>query len=284
MTKRLRPFLLIVMMNSVFAQSPWLQEKKSLLSQISFNIIPEYHQIYLNSGKTYTTERNLKDNTLQAWLEYGLSDYTTFQLILPLKFLSAGSLVEEDFQTPQTTSGSLQAFGNISFIWKQKLVQQTWILTSHIIAEFPTADYQDQSGLRSGYDAWGFSAALSTGRGFGHTYFYTYLGIGTRSNDYSGFFTGGVEAGYQVSRSISVAGVINILQSLQNGTRQDPLSNLRTGLYVNDQEFIAWGLKVFGPIIPDKFGYSAALFGAFSGNFVAKSPSLNLGLYYIFSL
>jgi hypothetical protein len=93
-----------------------------------------------------------------------------------------------------------------------------------------------------------------------------------------------VEAGYQVSRSISVAGVINILQSLQNGTRQDPLSNLRTGLYVNDQEFIAWGLKVFGPIIPDKFGYSAALFGAVGGNFVAKSPSLNLGLYYIFSL
>jgi hypothetical protein len=272
------------MVNSVFAQSPWLHEKKTLLTQISFNIIPEYNQLYLNSGETYTTERNLKDNTLQAWLEYGLSDYTAFQVILPLKFLTAGSLVENDFQTPQTRAGSLQAFGNFSLIWKQKLVQQTWIVTSHLLVEFPTADYQGESGLRSGYDAWALFAALSTGRGFGRTYIYAHLGVGTRTNEYSSFFTGGVEAGYQVSRSISVAGVINILQSLQNGTRQDPLNNLLTGLYVNDQEFIAWGLKVFGPIIPDKFGYSAALFGAVGGNFVAKSPSLNLGLYYIFSL
>jgi hypothetical protein len=283
MIKALRYILLISIINPVWAQSPWLQEKNTLLTQISFNVIPEYHQLYLNSGKTYTTERNLKDNTLQAWIGYGFSEKTGFQLILPIKYLNAGDLVEKDTQTAQTTSGSLQAFGNIALIWKQKLLHQSWLLTSHLIAELPTAKYQDDSGLRSGYDAGSISAALSTGRGFGLIYLYAYLGIGYRSNDYSGFYTGGFEVGYQFARSISVATVINVLQSLQNGTRQDPVNNILTGLYVDNQEYIAWGLKVFGPIIPDKFGYSAAMFGAVNGNFVAKSPALNLGVYYIFS-
>jgi hypothetical protein len=270
-------------MNSLWAQSPWIQKKSTLLTQISLNTIRNYNQLYLNSGDTYSTERDLTDNTLQAWLDYGISDYTSLQLILPLKFLNAGELVESNIQTPaMTTSGSLNAIGNMVLTWKQKLFQQSWLLTSHINIEFPTAEYQDDTGLRSGYDAWAFSAVLSAGRGFGKTYFYAHLGIGTRSNDYSTFYTGGFEWGYHIAKPIWVAAVINALQSFENGTRQDPVNNLLTGLYVNDQEFISWGIKIFGSIIPDKFGYSVALFGAFNGNFVAKSPSFNLGMYYNF--
>jgi len=51
----------------------------------------------------------------------------------------------------------------------------------------------------------------------------------------------------QIANPLWIAGVINLLQSFQNGSRQDPINNLRTGLYVNDQEFIAWGLKIFVP-------------------------------------
>jgi hypothetical protein len=272
------------MINYVCAQSPWLQDKRTLLTQISFNIIPEYHQLFLNSGNTYNTERNIKDNTLQGWFDYGISDHTALQMILPIKFMNAGDLVDSDTPTPQTSSGSLQAFGNISLTWKQKLLQQTWILTSNLSIEFPTAQYQNKTGLRSGFDAWSILAALSTGRGFGRAYFYAHLGIGTRSNDYSSFLTGGFEGGYQLSRHIWVAGVVSILQSFQNGTRQDPVNNLLTGLYVNNQEFIAGGLKLFGSIISDKLGYSLSVFTATSGNFVAKSVPVNLGVFYIFSL
>jgi len=272
------------MINYVCAQSPWLQDKRALLTQISFNIIPEYHQLFLNSGKTYDTERNIKDNTLQGWFDYGISDHTAMQMILPIKFMNAGQLVESHTTTPHTSSGSLQAFGNISLIWKQKLLHQAWILTNNLIMEFPTAHYQDDSGLRSGYDAWSISAALSTGRGFGRAYFYTHLGIGARSNNYSSFFTGGFEGGYQLSQHFWVAGVVSILQSFLNGSRQDPVNNLLTGLYVNNQEFIAGGLKLFGSIIPEKLGYSLSVFTAASGNFVAKSAPVNLAVFYIFSL
>jgi hypothetical protein len=277
-------FLIFIIVNSVNAQSPWLQKKGSLLTQISFNAIPEYHQLFLSTGNTYETERNLNDYTLQGWTEYGISDYTSIQLILPVKFLKAGDLARSEIKTPQTSSGSLQAFGNIALVWKQKLVEQTWILTSHLIMEVPTASYQAETGLRSGYDAGSISAVLSTGRGFERFYFYSHFGIGARSNDYSSFYTVGFEGGYQLSQTIWVAGVVNVLQSFMNGTRQDPVNNMQTGFYINDQEFLAWGLKLFGTIIPDKFGYSLSLFSAPGGNFVAKSAPINLGVYYIFSL
>jgi hypothetical protein len=284
MKKILQAFLLLSLINCLWAQSPWIQKKSTLLTQLSLNTIRSYNQLYLNSGDTRSTERSLTDNTFQAWFEYGLTDYNSFQLVLPIKFLDAGDLVNPNIGTPaKTSSGSLNAFGNMVFTWKKNLVKQTWLLTSNLNIEFPTAMYDDNTGLRSGYDAWVFSAALSAGRGFGKTYIYGHLGIGTRSNDYSTFYSGGLEWGYHIVKPIWVAGVLNILQSFENGTRQDPVNNLLTGLYVNDQEYIAWGLKIFGPIIPDKFGYSLALFGAFNGNFVAKAPSLNLGIYYIFS-
>jgi len=284
MNKTYLSILLMLVINSLFAQSPWIQQKKTLLTQISFNTIPKYHQLFLSSGGTYNTERNLIDNTLQGWFEYGVSDHTALQLILPFKFMNAGELIDTESQTSQTSSGSLQALGNITFIWKQKLLQQDWILTSNLIVELPAAEYQDDTGLRSGYDAWSLSAALSTGRGFGNAYFYAHLGIGGRSNDYSGFITGGFEGGYQITQNFWVAGVVSVLQSFMNGTRQDPVNNLLTGLYVNNQEFIAGGVKLFGSIIPDKFGYSLSVYSAVSGNFVAKSTPINLGLYYIFAL
>jgi hypothetical protein len=275
--------ILIVLTTGLWAQSPWIQEKGTLLAQVSWNTISNYNQLYLSSGETYSTERKLTDNTFQGWFEYGLFNSTSLLLITPFKVLKAGDLVDVNNQDPQTTAGSFSTLGNISFIWKQKLLHQDWILTSHVIVDFQTADYQDGTGLRSGYDARTFSVVLSAGRGFGKTYFYAHLGIGTRSNNYSNIFTAGFEWGYHIARPVWVAVVINALQSFENGTRQDPVNNRLTGLYVNDQEYISWGIKLFGPIIPDKFGYNAAIFGAFSGNYVAKAPSLNLGLYYTFS-
>jgi hypothetical protein len=272
-------------MNSLWAQSPWLQPTGRLLTQISFNTIQDYNQLYLSSGETFSTERQLTDNTLQAWFEYGLSDYTSVKLIAPFKIQEAGEVVDNNTGTEAiTNSGSLSATGNVVLSWKQKLLHHQWLLTSHVNIEFPTAKYQDKTGLRSGYDAWAFSGSLSAGRGFGPTYFYAHLGIGARTNDYSTFYMGGFEWGYHIFNPIWVAAVLNVLQSFENGTREDPPNNLLTGLYVNDQEFVAWGIKLFGPIIPDRFGYNLSLFGAFNGNFVAKAPSINFGLYYLFSV
>jgi len=273
----------ISLMNFLWAQSPWLQKKGSLLNQISFNTIQNYSELYLSSGETFTTERNLTDNTVQAWFEYGLFETTSLQLVAPLKFLKAGDPSQTENQTPQTSSGSLNSIGNVIFTWKQNWLHQTWLLTSHFNIELPTTQYDDASGLRSGYDAWAFSATLSAGRGFEATYVYAHLGIGSRTNDYSSFYTGGFEWGYHVFKPLWIAGVLNVLQSFKNGDRTEPDNNILTGLYVNDQEFIAWGIKVFGQITDENFGYSAALFGAFKGNHVAKSPSINLGLYYRFS-
>jgi hypothetical protein len=276
--------LILSISTSGFAQSPWPQPEKKLLTQLSFNIIPTYNELYVNQAESYVTERKLQDMTLQGWFEYGLSSKTAFLMILPIKILEAGELSADQGTTPFTSVGSLRAFSNIRFAWKQKWFGQAWIVSSILQLELPTTQYKDESGLRSGYDAWGGSFSLSTGRGFGNAYMFGFLGVGTRSNDYSDYITGGLEVGYRLFSQLWLAGVFDLLQSLQNGSREDPLNNQLTGLYLNDQEYLAWGLKIFGEIIPEQLGYSAALFGAFSGNFVAKSPTLNLGLFYRFSL
>ena len=50
-------------------------------------------------------------------------------------------------------------------------------------------------------------------------------------------------------------------------------------MYVNDQEYTAYGIKIIGEISPE-FGIIAGFGGAFSGNNVAKQAAINIGLYY----
>lgn len=275
--------VVIFLCAAVQAQSPWTQPAKELYMQLSVSIIPEYNELYINKGDPIGTERQLQDLILQGWFEYGLAESSSILLIIPFKSLDAGELADTDNTNPQTVTGSLQSLGNVRLSFKQIWSQQTWIFTSHLSVDLPTAQYKDDTGLRSGYDALSAAIDLSAGRGFGNGYFYGYLGAGYRTNNYSSFITGGLEGGYQLADYLWVAGVIDILQSMQNGSREDPLNNLLTGFYVNNQEYLAWGVKAFGHIIPEKLGCSAAIYGAFSGNFVAKSPAINLGLFYIFS-
>ena len=72
---------------------------------------------------------------------------------------------------------------------------------------------------------------------------------------------------------------LDFVISLNNGNYEVPLENALTALYVNNQEYTAFGLKAIGKITLD-FGFIAGFGGAFSGTHVAKKAAINLGLYY----
>lgn len=57
-----------------------------------------------------------------------------------------------------------------------------------------------------------------------------------------------------------------------------PQSNLETGLFVNDQEYVAYGFKLRIDAT-QSFGVQLTAYGASSGNNVPKQPLTGIGVY-----
>ena len=117
------------------------------------------------------------------------------------------------------------------------------------------------------------------GRGFDKWYIQAFTGFDVRTNDYSSNYKLGGEVGYKALDWLWVSGFLDGVLSLKNGDLVVPDSNRLTGLYVNDQQYASFGLKLTGEINKN-FGINSGIGGAFSGARVAKAPAVTIGLYY----
>ncbi|SNR13824.1 transporter family protein [Tenacibaculum jejuense] len=274
--KKLTYLLLICLSISTYAQSPWTKKKGETYLQLSFTTIPTYSDIFGNPD--FQTEREINDNTLQLYAEYGISDKTTIIANLPFKFVATNDLVNPT-PFPVTAEGSESTLGNIQFGVRHNFYNKKWLISGQLMVEANSGSFDAATGLRTGYDAWTFTPVISAGRGFDKWYIQAFTGVDIRTNDYSSAFKLGGEAGYKVSSWLWLAGFLDGVASFQNGEVVQPLSNLATSLYVNDQSYAAFGFKVIGEINED-FGANFGFGGALSGRRVAKSPALSFGLYY----
>ena len=274
--KKLAYLLLITISFNVYSQSPWTQKKGESYLQLSFTTIPSYSTLFGNPE--YNTERKINDNTLQLYAEYGISDKTTLIANLPLKMVASNEVTSPTI-TPFTTEDSQTALGNIQLGIKQNFYNNKWLISGQLLLEANTGTYEEASGLRTGYDAWTITPTFIVGRGFNNWYIQAFTGVDIRTNEYSSAFKLGGEAGYKALDWLWVAGFLDGVASFQNGDFLDPTNNRLTGLYVNNQSYAAFGVKLIGEF--DKnFGVNAGFGGAFDGRNVAKSPALSLGLYY----
>lgn len=279
-SKNLVPLIIIVLFVSytTIAQSPWTQKKGEFYTQFGFSTIPNYTGIF--GDPDYNTERKITDNTFQLYGEYGLSDKTTLLLNVPFKSISSGDLSKpEEAEIVLTEEKSVSSFGNIEIGAKHNFFNKKWLISGQFNIELNTSSYDEVSGLRSGYDAFTFTPLVNVGRGFDKFYVQAFTGFALRTNDYSSNFKIGAEAGAKLLNRIWIIGFLDIITSFENGDFIPPVENTLTGLYVNDQEYSAYGLKAIGEITPD-FGVIAGFGGAFSGNNVAKQAAYNFGLYY----
>ena len=83
--KQIAKFLILLLSISTFSQGPWTQEKGKFYTQLSFTTISNYNTLFGDSE--YILQRNITDNTLQFYGEYGVSEKTTLLVNLPLKFI-----------------------------------------------------------------------------------------------------------------------------------------------------------------------------------------------------
>lgn len=263
--KKLAILTLVFTSFSLFAQSPWTKKKNEGYVQLSYTTISNYDKLF--GDPEINLPRKISDNTIQLYGEYGLSDKTTLLVSLPFKMLSG--------------INNKNAIGNLQLGVKHNFYNKKWLLSGQLNVEANTSDYDATSGLRSGYDAWTITPMFLAGRGFDKWYIQAFTGVDIRTNDYSSNFKLGGELGYKTLDWLWVAGFLDGVASLKNGEVSLPAQNLATGLYVNDQSFAAFGLKLIGEF-NDNFGANIGFGGAFSGRNVAKAPALSFGLYHKF--
>lgn len=264
--KRLSILLILISFN-LSAQSPWTKKKKQTYLQISYSTISNYNELHGNPVKKLA--RNISDNTLQMYGEYGISDKTTLVLSVPFKSVSS----------KPTPSSNENAFGNIQLGIKHNFYNKKWLLTGQLNLEANTSTYDKATGLRTGYNAWSFTPLLVVGRGFNSWYVQAFTGFDIRTNDYSSNYKLGAEIGYKMLNWLWIASFLDSVTSLNNGDIELPAENLATGLYINNQSYTAYGFKLITKI-NEKIGANLGLGGAFSGNNVAITPVITFGIYY----
>lgn len=270
------PFLLIC--PNFYSQSPWTQKKNEFYTQFSFSTIPNYNEIFGNPD--YVLNRDITDNTFQLYGEYGISNRTTLILNIPFKNITTSDVLNPIPLDPSFIEGSkTNAFGNIEAGIKHNIINNKWLLTGQLNIEFNNSSYDEISGIRTGYDAFTFTPLINIGRSFNKSYIQGFTGFNIRTNNYSSNFKFGAEGGTKIIDRIWIIAFLDFVISLDNGDTELPLKNQQTALYINNQEYTAFGLKIIGEITPE-FGIIAGFGGAFSGNNVAKQAAYNFSIYY----
>jgi len=279
MKRKIITFLVLLFAISVFAGGPWTAGKKHGFAQIqaTFPIRP-YNKLFLYDGSTLELNRGVTDVSVQAYLEYGLGDKLSIVAAIPYKFVSTDNDINTDAEMPLLSEGSLSGFGNFEFALKYQFLDRFFVSSFSIKADFNTGKQDIAKGLTTGFDASGYSLFWYFGKGFSSR-FYSFFETGytLRTNDYSDNIRLMIETGYMPANDFWLALVFDFKKSMYNGNYYD--ENLRqTGLYTNNQEFFAYGLKASYEL-KSKIGFSASTFGALWGNYVAHSITINIGIY-----
>ncbi|QOD59810.1 hypothetical protein H9I45_10670 [Polaribacter haliotis] len=279
--KKINTVLLLILTTSLFAQSPWTKEKGDLFINFSYTTISDYNELFGDSD--YNTRGNITDRTYQIYGEYGLTDKTSLVFSVPLK-----SIKKSSFSNPaidcigdcSKPASSKTTFGNIQLGLKHQFYNNGWVLSGQLLSEINTSSYDENTGIRTGYDAFTFTPQLLAGKSFGKTFLQTHIGADLRTNDYSSNFKIGGEFGGKVTQNIWLIGYIDVVKSFENGDVNIPTNNSFTGLYVNDQEYGAYGLK--GILQLCDLGITAGFGNAFFGNNVAKQTAFTIGIFNTF--
>ncbi|QTD36332.1 hypothetical protein JL193_09160 [Polaribacter batillariae] len=277
--KKISAVLLLFLSTSIFAQSPWTKEKGDLFVNLSFTTISNYNKLF--GDPDYNTERNITDRTYQIYGEYGFTNNTSLVFSVPLKSIKVEDFVpNQNLIGPITNSGTKTSFGNIQLGLKHQFYNNGWVLAGQLLSEINTSSYDDATGIRTGYDAFTFTPQFLAGKSFGKTFLQTHIGADIRTNNYSSNFKVGGEFGGKITQNIWLIGYVDVVKSFENGNINIPTNNSLTGLYVNDQEYGAYGLK--GILQLCDLGITAGFGNAFFGNNVAKQTAFTIGIFNTF--
>lgn len=264
---------------AVLAQSPWTRSKAGFYAQAAWQFIPAYPTLFGENGDDIELAREVSENAFQLYGEYGISKRATVIASLPLVFNKRGDLnPNSPYFFEQTDSGSIFGLGNVNLALRYQFCTGKVAFAGTLRTSLPVSNYEQKTGLSTGYEAFTVLPMLNVGMGFGKVYWFGYGGYGYRTNDYSHFINTGVEGGFHFWK-MWLIGFSELVFSLENGSRLLPPPDVLTGLYVNDQGWLSLGLKSIFEF--DRFwGLNFSAAGAVWGQNVPQRPAFSLGAYF----
>lgn len=275
MKKLVFSFVVLSFIQNSYSQSAWTLQEDTWYTQVNFTTIGPYSSVFLDGNDQINLPREVTDNTLQLYSEYGLDKKTTLSVILPIKFIESG---REVFSNAGTSEGSVSALGNLTLGVRRNLLNKDFVLSTTLLIEANTSTFDKSTGIRTGYDAWSFSPSVGVGKGISNVFVQGNTGFDFRTNSYSHSFKANAEAGYKFFDLAWLIFHLDYIKSFKNGDVQLPIENLNTFLYVNDQEYSGYSLKAIVEI-SENIGVTGGFGGAFSANFLARKAAINFGAY-----
>lgn len=274
------------------AQSAWTKEKNKGYLQLQYNTIPKYDEVFQESGsKSLFPYRELTQMSFNFYGEYGITDKTTIISHIPLKIMKSGDLNSNiQWEVLDNPGGNvldiayipkeetLVALGNVELGIRQQLYSSSFVVAAQLNVELNTSSFNEESGLRTGYDAYSFIPTLNIGKGWNKSYIQGFTGAALRTNDYFQSFKIGAEYGYKAHRNLWAIVFIDGLITIDEGNIDTSFLDGHTYMYVNNQEYMAYGLKL-NYSKNDKIGFNFGFGGAFSAKRVAKMASLSFGIF-----
>ena len=276
---RLLSFVFCLLPFTLPAQSPWTRSKAGFYAQASWQFISSYSSVYGAGEESIQLPREVSENAIQLYGEYGISKRTTLLAAIPVVFNKRGALNPEwPYMAEQVDSGTIAGLGNTQLGVRYQFSAEKIAFAGTLRMGLPVSNYQANTGLSTGYDALTVLPMLSAGMGFGNVYWFAYGGYGFRTNNYSHFINAGVEGGIHFWRIWLIA-FSDYTGSLENGSRPQPLPDVYTGLYVNDQGWLSVGLKSIVEF--NRFwGLNLSGAGAIWGQYVPQRPAFSIGTYF----
>lgn len=270
---------LVLRLSPAFAGGGWTLPQGSGWLEAGVSYL-NYDQLFRGSEPLLPLRRPVTDLGVKLYAEYGVLDQWTVMGQLPYRLLqTSDSLLETSDFTDTLPASSMAYWGNFRLGSRYRLVNRpNGVLSVQLWVESNNSNRDLYKGLQTGFDAWSVEPSIAFGSSYWISYFSGMAGIAIRSNGYSEEFLSQLEYGIRPVGNWWLIGVMDVRLNFRNGER-GVCSMQHTGLYVDRQEAISYGLKTIVPF-SDSFGITAGVYGAVFADQLPAAFSLNGGLYW----
>ncbi len=289
MLKRSLLFLLFSIL-VVPGRPAWPQGEGGGYFNLSFTYL-KYHELISdvdleNGFQHHGLKRAVSDHTLNAYMEYGVSDRFTALADVPYKFLSTGNELmkapHDPYPEDTVEAGRLQALGNVRLGGRYLLSRGDFLWSAQLMLGMKSASYHNATGLRSGYDAWYATPRIQVGKGWGKTYFKASLGYRYKTNGYANDLISDNEFGYKWQRGAEKATWFIFTMGAQiplSAGKYSDRNSIHTGTYRNGEGFVDPGLKI-NHDISKGLTLNIAAIGAIWARYGGNNMTYTAGLAY----
>lgn len=262
-----------------YAGGPWTQQKRHLL--LISGVSPVIYSLTsrTESGRLMLPRRVI-DISWQQYMEYGITNKLTLVANINLKYVGSSQMLRKESSFNENLAyGRLGGLGNSLIGLKYGITKKKLLFSFSGNVETYALGVQKYLGLRTGYEDWGFIPGIHLGKSFkNNTYFFmeAYYVARTKLSDE---WRANAEFGYTFKKPFIMAFNVSLKESLRNREVEDESNFEQTGLYLNNQEYLAWYVK-FMYKKSEQFGVVASLSGGIRTERIALTPVISLGIQY----